>query len=389
MFDFDFNPVRFGTNSLKWDFSKKELPMWVADMDFETAPAVKKAVQKRAEHGIYGYNVVPKEWYDAIIGWWERRHSVTFNRLWMQFCTGIVPAISSIVKRITNHGDNVAVITPAYDIFYHSIENAGRHVIECPLDYKNGEYSLNFDTLNKVLSHPLTTMLIFCNPHNPTGNIWTKREIERVGAMCKQHGVTVLSDEIHCDLTMPGYEYVPFASASEVCAQNSITCISASKAFNIAGLQSAAVVVPNEHLYEKVVRGLNSDEVAEPNCFAVDSVIAAFNEGGEWLDELRQYISNNRRIAYYHLKENLPEVRVVQAYATYLVWIDCSGITDNSDELCDFIADKTGLILSTGSQYRGNGNGFVRLNVACNREKLKDGLNRFVTGVKKYIKWKK
>ena len=389
MFDFDFNPDRYGTNSLKWDCSKKELPMWVADMDFETAPAVKRAVQKRAEHGVYGYNIVPEEWYNAIIGWWEKRHSFTFNRLWLQFCTGIVPAISCLVKRLTNIGDNVAVITPAYDIFYHSIENAGRHVIECPLDYRDGEYTLNFDSLNRVLAHPLTTMLIFCNPHNPTGNIWTKREIERVGAMCKQHGVVVLSDEIHCDLTMPGYDYVPFASASEVCAQNSITCISASKAFNIAGLQTAAVVIPNQSLYEKAVRGLNSDEVAEPNCFAVDSVIAAFNEGGEWLDELRRYISENRRIAYYHLKENLPEVRAVKAYATYLVWIDCSAVTDNSDELCDFIADKTGLILSTGSQYRGNGNGFIRLNVACNREKLKDGLNRFVTGVKKYIKWKK
>ena len=389
MYDFDFNPVRFGTNSLKWDVGEKELPMWVADMDFETAPAVKKAVRKRAEHGVYGYNIVPQQWYDAIIGWWQRRHSVTFDRLWLQFCTGIVPAISCLVKRMTNHGDNVAVITPAYDIFYHSIENAGRRVIECPLDYKDGAYSLNFDTLNGVLSHPLTTMLIFCNPHNPTGNIWTKREIERVGNMCRQHGVVVLSDEIHCDLTMPGYDYVPFASASEVCAQNSITCISASKAFNIAGLQSAAVVVPNGHLREKVVRGLNSDEVAEPNCFAVDSVIAAFNEGGEWLDELRRYLSENRRTAYYHLKENLPEVRVVEAHATYLMWIDCSAITDDSDELCDFIADKTGLILSTGSQYRGNGNGFVRLNIACNREKLKDGLNRLVTGIKKYIKWKK
>ena len=389
MFDFDFNPERQGTNSLKWDVEKGELPMWVADMDFETAPAVKEAIARRAKHGIYGYNIVPKEWYDAIIGWWQRRHSVTFDRLWMQFCTGIVPAISCLVKRLTNIGDNVAVITPVYDIFYHSIENAGRHVTECPLDYKNGEYSLNFDSLNRVLAHPLTTMLIFCNPHNPTGNIWTKREIERVGAMCKQHGVVVISDEIHCDLTMPGYDYVPFASVSEVCAQNSITCISASKTFNIAGLQSAAVVVPNQSLYEKVCRGLNSDEVAEPNCFAVDSVVAAFNEGEEWLDELRQYVSGNRRIVNYHLKENLPEVRAVKADATYLVWIDCSAVTDNSDELCEFIREKTGLILSTGSQYRGNGNGFVRLNIACNREKLKDGLNRFVTGVKKYIKWKK
>ena len=386
MFDFDYNPERRGTNSYKWDIAENELPMWVADMDFETAPAVKKAVEERAKHGVYAYTIVPDEWYEAIIGWWKRRHSFLIDKSWLQFCTGIVPAISSIVKRVTNHGDNVAVLTPAYNVFYNSIENAGRHVYECRLKYANGKYGLDFAALEEVLSHPLTTLLIFCNPHNPTGNIWTREEIAKVGALCKKHGVTVLSDEIHCDLVMPGYEYTPFASVSKECEQNSITCISASKTFNVAGLQTAAVVVPDKFLREKVVRGLNSDEVAEPNCFAVDCVIAAFNEGGEWLDGLRAYIAENRKCVCDYLKSNLPEVRTIEANATYLVWIDCSSVTENADELCAFLRSRTGLILSTGSQYRGNGTTFVRLNTACNREKINDGLRRFVTGVKDYIK---
>lgn len=373
---------------MKWDVEKEELPMWVADMDFATAPCVSEALINRAKHGVFGYTIVPDIWYEAIINWWKRRHSFTIDKSWLQFCTGIVPAISCIVKRVTNLGDRVAVLTPAYDIFYHSIENAGRTVAECKLNYSDGKYGIDFENLEEALSHPLTTMLIFCNPHNPTGNVWTKEEIAKVGALCKKHGVVVLSDEIHCDLTLPNYNYIPFASVNEDCAQNSITCISASKAFNIAGLQSAAVVVPDGHLREKVVRGLNSDEVAEPNCFAIEGTVAAFNKGEEWLEELRKYLAQNRKRVGDYLSENLPEVKVIPANATYLVWIDCSAVTDNSDGLCEFIREKTGLILSSGKQYRGDSSTFVRMNTACNRARLQDGLERFVKGVKQYIKLK-
>lgn len=388
MFDYDFNPDRRATCSMKWDIAENELPMWVADMDFTTAPCVTEALIGRAKHGVFGYTVVPDRWYEAIISWWQRRHGFKMEKQWLQFCTGVVPAISCIVKRVTNLGDRVAVLTPAYDIFYHSIENAGRNVAECRLAYSDGKYGIDFESLEEVLSHPLTTMLIFCNPHNPTGNIWTREEIAKVGALCKKHGVTVLSDEIHCDLTAPNYNYIPFASASEDCAQNSVTCISASKAFNLAGLQSSAVVVPNEHLREKVVRGLNSDEVAEPNCFAIEGTVSAFDNGEEWLEGLKKYLFENRKCAEEYLKKHLPEVKAVKANATYLVWIDCSAVTQNSDELCEFIQSKTGLILSSGKHYRGNGSMFVRLNTACNRERLQDGLERLVKGVKEYIKSK-
>ncbi|MCH5350819.1 MAG: pyridoxal phosphate-dependent aminotransferase [Clostridiales bacterium] len=386
MFDFDSSPERKGTDSLKWDVAEGELPMWVADMDFLTAPAITEALIKRAEHGNFGYAIVPDRWYEAFISWWSRRHGLTIEKEWMQFCTGVVPAISSIVKRVTNHGDRVAVLTPAYNNFYNSIENGGRFVTECELVYKNGKYSIDFKALEKTLSHPLTTMLVFCNPHNPTGNIWSKEEIKKVGALCKKYGVTVLSDEIHCDLTAPGVSYIPYASVSEECKQNSITCIAASKAFSIPGLQAAAVVVPNKSLREKVVRGLNSDDVAEPNCFAIDATVAALTKGEEWHNELRAYLFENRRVVNEYLKEHLPEIKVVEAEATYVIWIDCGAYTHDADELTAFIREKTGLIVSSGKQYRGDGASFIRLNAACPRARLLDGLTRFVTGIKRYGK---
>ena len=384
MYDFDITPNRLKTNSLKWDVKSEKLPMWVADMDFAAAPPIYKALEKRLHHGVFGYAVVPNEWYSSIISWWRRHHNFTIEKEWLQFTTGVVPAISCLVQRLTNVGDNVAVLTPVYDIFFHSIENFGRHVAECPLTYSNGKYQLDFTAFEKVLSHPLTTMLILCNPHNPTGTVWTKRELLKIGELCKRHGVTVLSDEIHCDLTLPGVSYTPFASVNEDCAEMSITCISASKAFNIAGLQSAAVFVPNKHLREIVVRGLNSVEVAEPNCFAVEGTVAAFNKGEEWLDELRVYLAANRRTAADFLKKNLPAVHLVEGKATYLLWIDCSAYTKNASELCEFLDKQYNLILSEGNQYRGNGNTFVRMNIACSKARLLDGLNRFSKGLKAY-----
>ena len=371
---------------MKWDVEEGELPMWVADMDFATSPAITNAISARAEHGVFGYTIVPDAWAEAIVSWWQRRHHWRIEKSWLQFCTGVVPAISCIVKRVTNLGDRVAVLTPAYDIFYHSIENAGRSVAESKLVYEDGKFRIDFDLLEEVLSHPLTTMLILCNPHNPTGNIWSKEELKKIGALARKNGVVVLSDEIHCDITAPGYEYVPFASASEDCRENSITCVSASKAFNLAGLQSAAVIVPNLLLREKIVRGLNSDEVAEPNCFAIEATIAAFDKGEEWLDGLREYLFANRKYAEEYLKQNLPTVRVIEANATYLIWMDCGAFTQDSDELISFLREKTGLILSNGTQYRGDCASFVRMNIACPRSRLKEGLERFVAGIKEYLK---
>lgn len=382
---FDTPIDRSGTDSLKWDVKDNELPMWVADMDFETAPAIREAVMKRAAHGIYGYTLIPDAWYDAITGWWAERHGFLIDRDWLCFCTGVIPAISSAVKRVTNIGDRVALLTPVYDIFYHSVENAGRTVLESRLNYRGGEYEIDFCDLEKKLSDPLCTMMILCNPHNPVGKIWTSDELADIGELCRRYGVTVLSDEIHCDLTDPGYSYTPFASVSDDCRENSITCVAASKAFNLAGLQSAAVIIPDGMLRNKVVRGLNSDEVAEPNCFGAVATATAFGECGDWLDSLREYLAENKRAAFEFIRENLPDITPVMQNATYLLWLDCGKLTNDAEKLASFIREKTGLYISAGNKYRGNGSLFLRINVACPREYVMRGMKLLKTGVERFV----
>ena len=382
---FDTLINRRNTNSLKWDVGENELPMWVADMDFKTADCVTNAVVAKAKSGVFGYQIVPNKWYEAIINWWRTRHGLEIEKDWLCFTTGVVPAITSSIKRLTNVGDNVVVLTPVYDIFFHSIENTGRHVLECPLVYKNGAYRIDFDDLEKKLADPITTMLLFCNPHNPVGKVWTRSELQRIGNLCLRHGVTVFSDEIHCDLTLPEVDYTPFASVSDSCNITSLTAISASKAFNLAGMQSAAVFCANPSIRDSVVRGLNSDELAEPNAFAIESTVAAFScEGAAWLDELRKHIAANKQTATEYLRKNLPDITAIEQEATYLMWLDCSAVTDDAERLADFIREQTGLFLSCGTKYRGNGRYFLRLNVACPSATLKDGLARLKTGIEKY-----
>lgn len=386
MYNFDKMVNRRNTNSLKWDVKENELPMWVADMDFQTAPAIVDALHEKINLGIFGYSIISKEWEEAIINWWHKRHDFLIQKEWLIFTTGVIPAVSCAVKRFTNTGDNIVTMTPVYDIFFHSIENHGRHVLEEKLQYKEYTYSIDFESLEQKLAHPLTTMLILCNPHNPIGKIWSKEELCEIGRLCQKHHVIVLSDEIHCDLTDPTYAYTPFANASEVCANNSITCISASKAFNMAGMQAAAVIAPSEKLRNIIERGLNSDEIAEPNVFAQDAVIAAFTKGEEWLDELRTYLYGNKQLVSNFLEKEIPNIKLVDSKATYLLWIDCSQIEEEAVKLCNFIREKTGLYLASGDKYRGNGPQFMRMNIACSTDLIKDGLNRLKTGIELYQK---
>ena len=424
-FDFDKLVDRWGTGSYKWDVKEGELPMWVADMDFETAPCVREAIEKRAAHGVFGYNVVPGEWYDAYQNWWETRHHFKIEKDWLIFCTGVVPALSSIVRKMTTVGENVLILTPVYNIFFNSIVNNGRNVVQCPLRYRpeagkdlsmtnrnvgeacrdlsmtnrnmkeaggdageitlaGQEYVIDFTALEAALSNPQTTMMILCNPHNPVGRIWRREELAKIGELCLKHHVLVVSDEIHCDLTDPGKEYVPFASVSEACRENSITCIAPTKTFNLAGMQTAAVFASDPVIRHKVWRGLNTDEVAEPNTFACVVAVAAFTKGGPWLDALREYLSENKRIVRGFLEEKLPMVHLVPSEATYLLWLDCRSYTKNSVELAEFIRKKTGLFVSDGAEYGKAGEPFLRLNVACPRERLMDGLERLRRGLSGY-----
>ena len=383
-YDFDTPVDRRNTYSLKWDVKENELPMWVADMDFQTAPEVREAIQNRAAHGVFGYSIVPEEWYQAYIRWWENRHGFRMDAEWLIFCTGVVPAISSIVRKLTTPAEKVLVLTPVYNIFFHSILNNGRQVLESRLQYDGEAYSIDYADLEAKLADPQTSMLIFCNPHNPVGKIWSAEELRKVGELCRKHHVVVVSDEIHCDLTEPGMGYVPFASVSEDCRNNSIICIAPTKAFNLAGMQTAAVCVPDPVLRHKVWRGLNTDEVAEPNAFAIQAAVAAFTRGGEWLDELRSYLHENKVWTTQYIQKEIPQLKVVASQATYLMWLDCSGLTDSSEELADVIRESTGLYLSEGGQYGGDGTHFLRLNVACPRSVLEDGLNRLKKGVEAY-----
>lgn len=372
---------RRNTQSYKWDVGENELPMWVADMDFETTPEIIEALKKRVAHGVFGYSVIPVEWYDAYINWWARRHNFTMEKDWLMFVTGIVPAISSAVRKLTAVAENVIVITPAYNIFFNSIYNNGRNIVECQLEYWDGHYTLNYDDLEAKCKDPQSTMLILCNPMNPGGFIWTKDELARIGEICARNNVVVLSDEIHCDITLPGCEYTPFASVSDTCRDNSVTCIAPTKTFNIAGLQTACISVPNPVLRHKVWRGINTDEVAEGNVFAADAAIAAFTYGEDWLEELRVYLAENRCLAEKFIDEKIPDIKAVKAQATYLLWIDCSSLEIRSDLLAEKIRAISGLYLSEGCEYRGDGMHFLRMNLACPRSVLEDGLERLKKSV--------
>ncbi len=383
-YDFDTAVDRRNTASLKWEVSARELPMWVADMDFQTAPEIQEELLKRLTHGVFGYSVVPKEWYDAIQGWWDRRHHFHMERDWLIFCTGVVPALSSIVRKMTTVAENVLIQTPVYNIFYNSIRNNGRNVLESPLVYDGNGYSIDFADLEEKLSLPQTSLMLLCNPHNPVGKIWDRDTLARIGNLAAKHHVLVVSDEIHCDLTDPHREYIPFASVNRECRDNSITCIAPTKAFNLAGLQTAAVCVPDPVLRHRVDRGLNTDEVAEPNAFAVPAAIAAFTRGEAWLDDLREYLFANKQTAAAFFKEKIPQLKLVPSEATYLLWLDCSGICDDSEKLQTFLRRETGLYVSDGAQYGQTGKAFLRLNIACPRQTLRDGLERLRQGVERF-----
>jgi cystathionine beta-lyase len=361
--------------------------MWVADMDFAAAPEIKEAILQRAEHGIFGYSIVPDEWYEAYIDWWKTRHHFAMQKDWLIFCTGIVPAISSIVRKLTTPAEKVLIQTPVYNIFFNSILNNGRQVLESPLQYDGKEYQIDFADLEQKLSDPQTSLMILCNPHNPVGKIWDRETLQRIGELCQKHHVVVVSDEIHCDLTRPNCEYIPFASVSEVCKENSITCIAPTKTFNLAGLQTAAVSIPNELLRHRVWRGLNTDEVAEPNAFAMDATIAAFTRGGAWLDALREYIAENQQIVADFVQQELPQLHLVDAKATYLLWLNC-GEVGPADEFAAFVRKETGLYLSEGGQFGGDGKHFLRLNIACPQTVLRDGLARLKAGLQRYLESK-
>lgn len=383
-YDFDTVVNRRGTDASKWEIGAEELPMWVADMDFQTAPEIREALSRRVEHGVFGYTEVPERWRQAYVNWWQTRHGFAMEGEALIFCTGVIPAISSAVRKLTTPNEKVIVQTPVYNIFFNCIQNNGCRVSKNPLIYENGQYRMDFEDLEEKMADPQTTLMLLCNPHNPVGKIWDRETLLKVAELAERHHVTIISDEIHCDLTAPGKDYVPFASISKAARDMSIVCVAPTKAFNLAGIQTAAVYVWNPLLRHKIWRALNTDEVAEPNAFAVTAAETAFEKGGEWLDELREYLWENRRIVTEALKAEIPDVFVVEGDATYLLWIDVSALPGNSMEIAGFLRKKTGLYLTGGMQYGTGGEHHLRMNIACPKELLNDGASRLVRGLKLY-----
>ena len=380
-YDFDEIVERRGTNSEKWDVAENELPMWVADMDFKSAPEIISALKERTEHGVFGYSGIPDAWYDAYTGWWKKRHDFEIKREWLVFTTGVIPAISSVIRKLSTPAEKVLIQTPVYNIFFNSVINNGRQVLESPLVLNGDRYEMDFERLEKDLSDPQTSIMLLCNPQNPGGRVWSKEELIKVAELCDKYDVKVISDEIHCDIMAPGTRYVPFAGVSETARDISVTCISPSKAFNIAGLHSAAVFAADKKIRHMVWRGLNTDEVAEPNAFAVDAAIAAFTKGEAWLDEMNAYVEKNKQIAAEYIASNINEIRVIYGPATYLLWMDVRSLPEGGKGFSSFLREKTGLVLSDGEIYGHAGNGFLRMNLACPQSVLEDGLSRLKTGV--------
>lgn len=376
-YNFDELVDRKGTDSIKWDVKEGELPLWVADMDFRVATEITDAIKKRVENGIFGYTYIDSDFKDAVVYHWQKCHNHTINKSSILFSHGAVPSFASILKEFTHPGESVLLSSPAYNAFYNVIRNNGRNVVENSLLYKNGTYKIDFKDLENKMKRSDVSLFILCNPHNPTGNIWTKTELLKIARLAKKYSILVISDEIHCDIVDPGLSYTPYASISKIARENSITLISATKAFNLAGIQSSILYTDNDVYFERMKRALNNDELCEPNSFAPPATIAAFREGDEWLSEMCEYVYKNKCFVREFFKNNLPQLKVVNGGATYLLWIDISAYTDNSEQFCKKLREKTGLFVSNGMMYgKTDGKGFFRLNVATPLSILTDALNR-------------
>ena len=379
-FNFDESINRKGSNSYKWDSDGNAdiLPMWVADMDFKAAPPIIDALAQRVQHGVYGYAKVPDAYYDAVISWFERRHHFTVEKDWILYTTGVVPAISAIILAMTKPGDKVLVQEPVYNCFFSSIRNNQCKAVSNDLLYTDRTYSIDFDDLEQKASDPQVKLMLLCNPHNPAGRVWTKKELERIGEICFRNNVLVVSDEIHCDLVHPGHKHIPFASLGQTFLENSITCTAPSKTFNLAGLQVANIFVYNPEFRKRIDKAININEICDINPFAIEGLIAAYsNPGSEhWLDELKAYLWDNYLLVKDFFTQNLPQFPVLPLEATYLVWIDCSILNMPSEELASFILKEENLWVNEGTLYGKAGEGFIRLNIACQKDIIKEGLNR-------------
>ena len=387
-FDFDTVINRRGTNSYKWDIVKEEdvIPLWVADMDFKAAPAILEALKKRVEHGVFGYTLVPDSYYEAIINWFARRHNWQIDRSWIIYTTGVVPAVSCAIKALTLPGEKVLIQTPDYHCFFSSIKNNGCEVAENELVRRGDSYEVDFEDFESQCADEKTTVFLLCNPHNPAGRVWTKEELERMNDICLAHGVRVISDEIHCELVMPGHRFTPFAAISDACRDNSVVLNSPTKAFNIAGLQIANIICADPAMRRRIDRAVNINEVCDVNPFGVAALQAAYNESEEWLNSLNHYIWGNYLALKEFIAKELPRLEVARLEGTYLAWVDIKATGLTSDEAYEKLMKEGRVYVNSGTMYgRRAGEGYLRINLACPRATLLEGMKRMGGVLRQYL----
>ena len=378
-YNFDERIDRRGTGCVKWDMApdKDVLPLWVADMDFRAAPAILEAVKKRAEHGVFGYTVVEDDYYDAVISWFRRRHQWNIKREEILYTTGVVPAMSVAVKALTMPGEKVIILSPDYNCFFSSVRNNGCEVVESVLVRTGSRFTVDWQDFEAKCADEKATVFLLCNPHNPTGRVWTKEELERMNDICLRHHVKVVSDEIHCELMMPGHVFQPFAAVSEACRQNSVILNSPSKSFNIAGLQAANIICSQPEWRRRLDRAININEVCDLNPFGPVALKAAYNESEDWIDELNQYLWGNYQALCAFAKEHLPQWDVCTLEGTYLPWIDITATDMTSQEYSDRLLSEAKVWVNPGTMYGPqSGEGYIRMNIACPRSILTEALQR-------------
>lgn len=378
-YNFDEIIDRRHTNSVKWDEAKEEgvIPMWVADMDFKTAPCIIDALRRRVAQGVFGYTLVPQSYYDSIVTWFERRHRWTIRPEWIVYTSGVVPAISAIIKALAQSGDRVLVQTPVYNCFFSSIRNNGCETVENKLVRKGNSYEIDFDDFERLAADERTKLFLLCNPHNPAGRVWTADELSRMNDICMKHGVKVVADEIHCELIMPGHRFTPFAAVSKACADNSVTTNSPTKAFNIAGLQIANIIASDPEVRRKIDRAININEVCDVNPFGVLALQAAYNEGEEWLAQLNAYLWNNYRALKTFFAEHLPRLQVLDLQGTYLVWVDISATGLTAQAVTNRLLTEAKVFVNSGTMYGpAAGQNYIRINIATPRSQMLEGLQR-------------
>lgn len=385
-YDFDEVIDRVHSASQKWDELQNRfgvsdvIPMWVADMDFQSPLPVIQALTKQVEHGVYGYTIRPDSYFEAIIDWMQRRHHWSIDREWIAHTPGILPAIAVIINSFTQPGDKIIIQPPVYHPFSRIIKSLGRQAVNNPLKLENGRYTMDFADLEAKIDSSVK-ILVLCNPHNPVGRVWSREELEMLGHICMKNKILVISDEIHCDLVYKGHTHEPFASISKEFADHSFTCIAPSKTFNIAGLQTSSIIIPNDRLRDVCNESINSLSIGSPNVFGMIATEIAYRSGEEWLEQVIDYLQGNLDFTVRYFHENIPQMKVIQPEGTYLVWLDCRELGLAIDELDTFMLTKARVAMNEGYSFGEGGAGFMRMNIACPRSILASSLRQIEDAV--------